>query len=106
MIAKLCGLRIKELRAECGMSQETFANSIGMSRTYLAGVEAGKRNIGVETLEHIVGGFGLTAHAFFDSELFDEPLPEAIRSQTPSRFDYRAQSIHPQDGGARKPDAD
>lgn len=28
------GLRIKELRAELGMSQEAFAYSIEMSRTY------------------------------------------------------------------------
>lgn len=28
------GLRIKELRAERGVSQEEFANLIGMSRSY------------------------------------------------------------------------
>lgn len=101
MIAKLCGLRIKELRAEWGVSQETFANSIGMSRTYLAGVEAGKRNIGVETLEHIVSGFGLTTHGFFASELFDEPLPDNPRSRTPSQISYRAQSMRAEDAQPR-----
>lgn len=37
------GLRIKELRGELGMSQEAFAYSIEMSRTYFAEVETGKR---------------------------------------------------------------
>lgn len=36
------GLRIKELRGELGVSQEAFAYSIGMSRTYFAEVETGK----------------------------------------------------------------
>lgn len=36
------GLRIKELRAELGMSQEAFAYSIEMSRTYFAEVIASK----------------------------------------------------------------
>lgn len=65
------GLRIKELRAELGMSQETFANSIDMSRTYFAEVEVGKRNISAINLERISCGLGVTLRTFFDSELFD-----------------------------------
>ena len=33
------GLRIKELRAKTGLSQESFAWGIGMARTYFAEVE-------------------------------------------------------------------
>ena len=50
------GLRIKELRGTLGMSQEAFANSIDMSRTYLAEVEIGKRNISIENIDRICGG--------------------------------------------------
>lgn len=39
-IQKAFGLRVRQLRKETGMSQETFALSINMDRTYLASVEA------------------------------------------------------------------
>ncbi len=50
------GLRIKELRAELGMSQEAFAYSIEMSRTYFAEVETGKRNVSIENIDRIARG--------------------------------------------------
>lgn len=50
------GLRIKELRGELGMSQEAFAYSIEMSRTYFAEVETGKRNVSIENIDRIARG--------------------------------------------------
>lgn len=64
------GLRIKELRAALGMSQEAFAHSIGMSRTYFAEVEIGKRNISIENIDKIARALGVSLRDFFDSELF------------------------------------
>ena len=66
------GLRTKELRAGLGLSQEAFAYSIEMSRTYLAEVETGKRNVSIENIERIASGFGVSLRGFFDSELFSE----------------------------------
>lgn len=65
------GLRIKELRAGLGLSQEAFAYSIEMSRTYFAEVETGKRNVSIENIERITGGLGVSLREFFDSDLFD-----------------------------------
>lgn len=64
------GLRIKELRAGLGLSQEAFAYSIEMSRTYFAEVETGKRNISIENIDRIAKGLGVSLKEFFDSELF------------------------------------
>ena len=64
------GLRIKELRAERDVSQEDFANFIGMSRSYFGEIETGKRNVAVINLEKIVKGLGLTFEEFFESDLF------------------------------------
>ena len=64
------GLRIKELRGARGVSQEAFAYSIGMSRTYLAEVEVGRRNVSVENIDRIARGLGVSMREFFDSELF------------------------------------
>lgn len=67
------GLRIKELRSKTGLSQESFAWSIGMARTYFAEVETGKRNISLMNLERIAQGLEVTLGEFFDSEMFDRP---------------------------------
>lgn len=64
------GLRIKELRAEPGMSQEAFAYSIEMSRTYFAEVETGKRNVSIENIDRIARGLGVSLKEFFNSDLF------------------------------------
>ncbi len=64
------GLRIKELRNEMGISQETFAYSIGMSRTYFAEVEVGKRNVSIQNIDKIAKGLGVSLQAFFNSSLF------------------------------------
>lgn len=45
MITKQFGERIRELRNVKGLSQEKFALSIDMDRTYYASVESGKRNV-------------------------------------------------------------
>ena len=45
MITDKIGNRIRELRSHTGLSQEKFAQKIGMDRTYFASVELGKRNI-------------------------------------------------------------
>lgn len=71
--AKMCvGLRIKELRGELGVSQEALAYSIGMSRTYFAEVETGKKNISIENIDRIASGLKVSLKTFFDSELFSD----------------------------------
>lgn len=65
MIKHKVGLRIKELRQELGISQEKFALQIDMDRTYLASVEAGKRNISIINLEKIVNGLKISFSDFF-----------------------------------------
>lgn len=61
MIQQKVGQKIRECRLEySGLSQEKFAHSIGMDRTYYASVERGKRNISIVNLEKIAQGFGVT----------------------------------------------
>lgn len=67
MIRIKLGKRIKKLRQSTGLSQEKFALSIGMDRTYLASVENGKRNISILNLEKIAKGLNISL-----SELFQD----------------------------------
>lgn len=66
------GLRIKELRDSIGMSQESFAWSIGMARSYLAEVETGKRNVSLVNLEKIAIGLNVSLAEFFSSDIFKD----------------------------------
>lgn len=53
MIKTEIGRHIRELRNSKGYSQERFAQVCGLDRTYIAGVELGKRNISLENLNKI-----------------------------------------------------
>lgn len=65
MIQKDLGKRIKQLRNEREISQEKFALSIGMDRTYFASVEAGNRNVSLLNIEKIASGFGVSLEELF-----------------------------------------
>ncbi len=66
MIEKQLGERIKQLRAEKGLSQEKFALLIDMDRTYFATVESGKRNISLKNIEKIAKGLEVTISQLFE----------------------------------------
>ena len=64
-ITEQLGNRIRELRLEKGLSQERFALSIEMDRTYFSAVEAGKRNISIRNIEKIAKGLGVSLEELF-----------------------------------------
>lgn len=65
MIQKRVGKRIQKLRTSMGLSQEKFALKANIDRTYLASVEAGKRNISIVNLEKIVSALDVSFEEFF-----------------------------------------
>lgn len=65
MITQKLGQRIRMLRNELGISQEKFALSIEMDRTYYASVESGNRNISINNIEKIAKGLGITLEELF-----------------------------------------
>lgn len=65
-IQKAFGLKVQQLRKETGMSQEKFALSIDMDRTYLASVEAGKRNITINNIKKIADGLNVSIGELFN----------------------------------------
>ena len=65
MITKEFGDRVKRIRTERGISQEKFALSIDMDRTYYASIESGKRNVSIINIEKIAKGFGLSLEQLF-----------------------------------------
>lgn len=65
MITKQFGERIRDLRNAKGLSQEKFALSIDMDRTYYASLESGKRNVSINNIDKIARGFGVSLEELF-----------------------------------------
>ena len=50
------GKRARELRLRQGLTQETLAKQVGISRTYLAQIEAGKRRLALHVAWNLAEG--------------------------------------------------
>ena len=54
------GSKVRKLRANIGISQEDFANSIGLHRTYMGAIERGEKNITIVTASKISKGLQIS----------------------------------------------
>jgi transcriptional regulator with XRE-family HTH domain len=54
------GMRVRELRAAKGWSQEQLADEARIDRSYMSGIERGVRNPTVLSLARVAGALGVT----------------------------------------------
>jgi transcriptional regulator with XRE-family HTH domain len=73
-IRKKLGLRVKELRAVTGLSQEAFADKCGFARSYMSRVERGGANPSVDALEVLAIALGVQV-----KDLFNDTKPKATK---------------------------
>ena len=66
MVLQNFDIAIRQLREKTGLSQEKFALSIDMDRTYYASVENGKRNISLKNIQKIANGLGVSVSEIFN----------------------------------------
>ena len=67
------GKACREYREKMNISQEKFALSIGMDRTYYSSVEAGKRNVSIQNIKKIADGLGINISDLMSkAETFDK----------------------------------
>lgn len=52
-LQKLFGLNVRRVREERGWTQEELARRAGINRSYLGGVERGKRRVAMENIARI-----------------------------------------------------
>lgn len=50
---------LRAYRLERNLSQEAFADIVGVHRTYMGGLERGERNLTLKSLEHIAEVLGV-----------------------------------------------
>lgn len=60
------GQRIREERGKLGLSQEQFADLCGLDRTYISGIERGKRNVSLKNIEAISTALGVSIRDLFE----------------------------------------
>jgi transcriptional regulator with XRE-family HTH domain len=61
------GRRLRELRLEKGWSQETLANLAEIDRTYIPGIENGKRNVSIMVIEKFALVFEISLSELLNS---------------------------------------
>lgn len=60
------GQRIRALRNRLGINQEELAERAHLDRTYITGVERGKRNISIVNIEKLAIALNVTLKELFD----------------------------------------
>ena len=58
-LQRTVGINLRAHRTERGLSQEAFADVVGVHRTYMGGLERGERNLTLKTVERIAAQLGL-----------------------------------------------
>ena len=58
-LQRIAGANIRAYRRERGVSQEELADSLGVHRTYMGGVERGERNLTLRSLERLAERMGV-----------------------------------------------
>ena len=90
---------MRTIRRARGLSQEEFADALGVHRTYVGGIERGERNLTLRTVERLAGilrvrPLRLLADDFALAELDDRRLLRAAATgdaaKAPSLGEIRA----------------
>lgn len=68
-ILKKFGARMTYIRRSKGISQEKFAYESGLARSHVSGIERGKVNLSLSTIEIIAKTLDVEIKAFFDFNL-------------------------------------
>lgn len=58
-LQKAVGMYLRAYRKERGLSQEQFAEVLGIHRTYMGSVERGERNLTLQSVEHLAERIGV-----------------------------------------------
>ena len=66
-LQRTVGRNLRAHREAQGLSQEAFADLVGVHRTYMGGLERGERNLTLKSLERIAGRIGVEPAALLTS---------------------------------------
>jgi transcriptional regulator with XRE-family HTH domain len=84
------GVRIRELRASTGLSQEAFADKCGFARSYMSRVERGGANPSIDAVEVLAVALGVQIKDLFT----DAPVKPKKRPLDVTLVPYAADGSH------------
>ena len=58
-LQKVVGRNLRTYRKKKGLSQEDFADFVGVHRTYMGGLERGERNLTLRSVERLAEAIGV-----------------------------------------------
>jgi len=58
-LQRIVGRNLRAHRERQGLSQEAFAEAVGVHRTYMGGLERGERNLTLKSVERIAEKIGV-----------------------------------------------
>jgi transcriptional regulator with XRE-family HTH domain len=58
-LQRTVGRNLRAYRLQRGLSQEAFAEVLGVHRTYMGGLERGERNLTLKSLERLAAAVGI-----------------------------------------------
>jgi transcriptional regulator with XRE-family HTH domain len=63
------GRSLRAIREAAGLSQEAFAERLGVHRTYVGGLERGERNLTLQTVERFAATLGVDPLTLLSGDL-------------------------------------
>ena len=69
----LFGRRVRQLRKAKGVSQEAFAHTIKIDRSYFGSIERGERNVSLENICLIAEGLGVAPAELLTFDSLPDP---------------------------------
>jgi len=66
-LQKMVGRNLRAYRQARGLSQEAFADMVGVHRTYMGGLERGERNLTLRSVERIAERIGVDPLLLMDA---------------------------------------
>ncbi|MBK6886438.1 MAG: helix-turn-helix transcriptional regulator [Tetrasphaera sp.] len=65
-LQRIVGRNLRAYRLAKGLSQEAFADALGVHRTYMGGLERGERDLTLQTLERLAEEIGVEVEELLD----------------------------------------
>lgn len=89
-ISNFVGPAVRALREQAGFSQEELADRAQLDRTYVSGIERGRRNPSVKSLQRVVAALDTSLDVFFAeartlAEVQAQPAGDSQRTRSKTR---------------------
>lgn len=68
-LAEFIGVRLRELRADCGLTQEQVASALGADTRWYQRLELAAKDVRVSTIDRLAAVYGLSAVEFLAEKM-------------------------------------